>query len=200
MKKYLWLIDPGHGSNTPGKRSPVWGDGTQLLEWEFNRKIAALLIRLLQSEGFKYEVIVSENKDIPLSKRAKRANLIASKNKDYQCVYISIHGNAGPEKASGIEVFTSPGQTKSDKFATILLKELAKLGWKMRYDRYRDGDPDKEAKFTVLTKTSMPAVLSENGFYTNEQECKKMLSDEGQVNIALAHFKAIEYVEKTKAI
>ena len=31
------LLDNGHGCDTPGKRSPVWPDGRQLLEWEFNR-------------------------------------------------------------------------------------------------------------------------------------------------------------------
>ena len=33
------LLDNGHGCDTPGKRSPVWPDGRQLLEWEFNRDI-----------------------------------------------------------------------------------------------------------------------------------------------------------------
>lgn len=31
------LIDNGHGKETPGKRSPVWPDGSQLYEYEFNR-------------------------------------------------------------------------------------------------------------------------------------------------------------------
>ena len=30
-----------------------------------------------------------------------------------------------------------------------------------------DGDPDYEARFTVLVKTNMPAVLSENLFFDN---------------------------------
>lgn len=28
----LVVLDNGHGNNTPGKRSPVWDDGTQLYE------------------------------------------------------------------------------------------------------------------------------------------------------------------------
>ena len=35
----LIIIDEGHGRDTPGKRSPLWSDGTQLYEWEFNRFI-----------------------------------------------------------------------------------------------------------------------------------------------------------------
>lgn len=29
------ILDNGHGKETPGKRSPIWGDGSQLFEWEF---------------------------------------------------------------------------------------------------------------------------------------------------------------------
>ena len=38
------LLDNGHGGiingeyQTPGKRSPVWADGSQLFEGEFNRR------------------------------------------------------------------------------------------------------------------------------------------------------------------
>ena len=39
------ILDPGHGFNTEGKRSPVWEDGTQLFEWEFNRDIARAVKR-----------------------------------------------------------------------------------------------------------------------------------------------------------
>ena len=39
MQKILFILDPGHGINTPGKRSPVWGDGRQLFEHEFNKDV-----------------------------------------------------------------------------------------------------------------------------------------------------------------
>ena len=41
------LLDPGHGLNTPGKRSP---DGT-LLEAAYNREIAQLTLSQLQANG-----------------------------------------------------------------------------------------------------------------------------------------------------
>ena len=43
--KYIWILDNGHGGiingvyQTAGKRSPIWADGTQLFEGEFNRAI-----------------------------------------------------------------------------------------------------------------------------------------------------------------
>ena len=66
---------------------------------------------------------------------------------------------------------------------------------KMRTD-YSDGYADKEARFTVLTKTKMPAILTENFFFDNEADCKLMLSEQGQELIAIAHVKAIDKVIK----
>jgi hypothetical protein len=50
---YLWILDNGHGGmidgvyQTPGKRSPVWPDGTQLFEGEFNRAIVKRLLLMI---------------------------------------------------------------------------------------------------------------------------------------------------------
>ena len=37
--KSMVILDNGHGKETSGKRSPIWSDGSQLFEWEFNRDI-----------------------------------------------------------------------------------------------------------------------------------------------------------------
>lgn len=42
------LLDNGHGYDTPGKRSPIWPDGSQLFEWEFNRDIVSRIEILLK--------------------------------------------------------------------------------------------------------------------------------------------------------
>jgi hypothetical protein len=33
------VLDRGHGIDTPGKRSPIWKNDTQLIEWEFNQRV-----------------------------------------------------------------------------------------------------------------------------------------------------------------
>ncbi len=54
MKEFLFdsktfvILDNGHGIDTPGKRSPVWGDKLQLLEYEFNRDIVGKISNLLK--------------------------------------------------------------------------------------------------------------------------------------------------------
>jgi N-acetylmuramoyl-L-alanine amidase len=59
-----------------------------------------------------------------------------------------------------------------------------------------DGDPDKEAKFTVLMDTSMPAILSENFFMTNYRECHEILmSESGRDRVAKIHFEMIQQLE-----
>ena len=64
------LLDPGHGSDTPGKRSP---DG-RFREYAFNRDIAARVASELTSLGLNAENIVPELTDVPLKERASRIN------------------------------------------------------------------------------------------------------------------------------
>ena len=187
MKNKVFLLDPGHCEETPGKRSPVWDDGSQLLEWEFNRQIVQKICSLASKANIGFALLVKENSGVSLSNRVNRANRYAKMHPDVDCIYVSVHGNGfNNENANGIEVWTSPGQTKSDDIATIFYNEASKLGWKMRPDK-SDGDVDKESKFYVLVNTSMPAILTENGFYTNKKECKKMMSQKYQWKLAKAH-------------
>jgi N-acetylmuramoyl-L-alanine amidase len=182
------ILDPGHGHTTKGKSSPVWADGLQLHEWEFNRDVVRRIQRDLAQLGVKSVILVEEAFDIYLRVRAERANKIAGQFPG--SFLVSVHGNAGG--GEGWEVWTSPGETESDKLATKLY-ESAKYylnGFKMRHD-YADGDPDKESRFTILTKTTCPAVLTENLFYDNEKECRFMLSDIGKELIAKLHVDGI---------
>ena len=41
LRKMKIILDNGHGIDTPGKRSPIWADGSQLFEYEFNRAITS---------------------------------------------------------------------------------------------------------------------------------------------------------------
>ncbi len=144
--------------------------------------------------GIAHHILVPECEDISLEERCKRANELKS---DLPKVVISIHGNAaGVESANGYEVFTSPGRTQSDDFATIFYHKAQELTHlKMRQD-FSDGDPDKESRFYILIHTAMPCILTESGFYTNPNECRRMLSDAFRDTVALAHFEAILHIEK----
>lgn len=201
---YLWIFDNGHGGmidgvyQTPGKRSPVWPDGTQLFEGEFNRAIVDRLMAKCEANGIDAINLVDTPKDISLTERVNTANRLA-KSSEKPCIYVSIHADAfSDESANGWSVYTSPGTTKSDGIATILFEKAARefTGEYMRSDKYSDGDVDKEAKFTVLMDTNMPAILSENFFMTNSSNCHKyLLSEEGRDRVAKVHFQMIQQVE-----
>jgi N-acetylmuramoyl-L-alanine amidase len=96
---------------------------------------------------------------------------------------LSIHSNAGG--GTGFEVFTSPGQTKSDKVANVFCDNYKRFfpDFKFRAG-YADGDADKEADFYVLRKTDCPALLVENLFFDNRSEAEFLLSESGQRQIA----------------
>ena len=184
------LLDAGHGIDTAGKRSPVWSDGSQLFEYEFNRDIVKRIADELDEIGIEYVIICPEQLDISLSERVARANAVAQ---NYNSLFISVHANAGG--GTGWEIFTSIGETKSDAYATVFAKEaMSKLpGWKIRKDT-TDGDDDKEANFYVLKNTICPAVLTENFFMDSEKDCRFIMSEEGRNTIALLHVNAIKKI------
>lgn len=188
------LLDNGHGKETAGKRSPIWSDGSQLFEWEFNRDIVRRIAEKLQADGIPYRVLVPEENDISLTERARRANEYA-KEFNGKAYVLSIHANAGG--GTGWEVYTSPGQTPSDAIATVFFEEAGREfvpdGWRMRSD-YSDGDPDKEANFAILTKTTCPAILTENFFMDTEKDCRFIMSEDGRERIANMHVAAIKRV------
>lgn len=194
--KPIVLLDNGHGKETAGKRSPIWSDGSQLFEWEFNRDIVRRIAEKLQADGVPYRILVPEENDISLSERVKRANEIAKENNGKVYV-LSVHANAGG--GTGWEVYTSPGETKADAIATVFAEEAQRVfvpdGWRMRFD-YADGDPDKESAFYILKHTSCPAIVTENFFMDTEKDCRFIMSDDGREQIADMHVAAIKRVVK----
>ena len=191
----LVLIDEGHGNNTPDKRSPIWENGTQLFEWEFNRFVGDSFTKLLNLGKISNIKILTEIEDISLPERKERIMKLYTEYKDKYFVYlVSIHGNDFHlESVNGIEVFTSHENDDSDWIADVYLKSLSKLGRKMRYDE-SDGDLDKEANFSIL-RTICPSILTENGFYTNEKECAYMMSLQGRNEISYRHYEAAKTIE-----
>lgn len=195
--RYLWILDNGHGKKTKGKRSPKWEDGKQVLEYELNRGIVKKIIESLEKKGVKYHNLVpEENVGNILKTRVARANALNEKS-DLPPVYISIHSNAGPEdqpgnwsSAEGIETWYYRTSLNGRKIAKVFQKNLiSKTGWLNR--GVRTG-----MAFYVIKYTSMPAILTENGFFNNKKEGRKLLEEETRQLIADAHVNAIMEIEK----
>ncbi|WP_075341844.1 N-acetylmuramoyl-L-alanine amidase [Tenacibaculum agarivorans] len=191
------LLDNGHGGlingkyQTPGKRKD-WGADGIIYEGEFNRAIVGGIIEELTKLKIPYINIAPEYRDVRLETRMIRANKYANS----PCFYLSLHSNAGG--GHGSEIFTSPGNTKSDKIATIFGQEFKKEfpNRRLRTD-FSDGDLDKERRFYVLTRTKMPAILTESFFMDNKEEFKTLLNTrEGRQRIVNYHVQAIVRTKK----
>jgi N-acetylmuramoyl-L-alanine amidase len=198
MKDVTIILDNGHGGLSAGTYKALAGgrfhtfeDGTTIYEGEFNRYIVTGICMELTKLGIKYINLVPEYNDITLATRVNRANKF-NKNKSF---LISVHANAGG--GTGFEVFTSVGQTKSDKIADVFAKEfqLEFPSERLRSDPWGDADLDKERNFHILKYTRMPAILTENFFMDTERECKDyLLSREGRNRIIDFHVRAIRKV------
>ena len=189
----LILIDPGHGIDTPGKRSP---DG-KFLEYLWNRQIADLLLDRFIIMGIDASLVVTETNDISLSTRVQRVNKVCSKVGASNVILLSIHSNAAGDgskwmSAQGWSCYTSKGESKSDLIAECLYDAFeAEFAEKKIRKDMSDGDRDWEENFYVLQKSKCPAVLLENFFYDNRDECAWLLKDETKERIADAIVKGI---------
>lgn len=208
MNDVMVIIDPGHGSDTPGKRSPKTKNGEIFYEYQFNRSVANKLKSLLDANNIDTMLTVNDDKDLRLSERAQIAIEYAKSNPNKSCIFISIHSNAAGsdgkwKNAKGWSVYTTKGNTESDVLAESLYKaaDTCFTDRKIRKEK-SDGDPDYESDFTViyLTDKYMPAVLVENFFYDNEEECEFLLKEENQERIAQCLFIGITYFIANKII
>lgn len=193
------LIDAGHGIDTPGKRSP---DGS-FKEYLWNRQVSDLILEGLISAGIDASLVVTETNDVTLRNRVNRVNTICNQVGAGNVLLVSIHSNAAGNgsswmNAKGWSCYTSKGQTRSDLVADALYAsfEAEFTDRKIRKDM-SDGDKDWEENFYVLSKSRCPAVLIENFFYDNREECAWLLQEENKRRIADATIRGIiNYLER----
>ena len=199
------LVESGHGgiSNgiylTSGKQSPEWADGLKIYEGYSCKLLATNLVASLLDADIDAFLLNSEPYDYSNIARAEKVNNWL--RLDNRIILVSIHHNAQNVPhgkniyidkqglrgymsvedggATGIEIFTSVGKTKSDLIADYIYVELKNEfpELKFRCD-WSDGDADKEANFTVLTATNCPAVLIEFMFMTTYTDCIIIASKE----------------------
>ncbi len=197
--RYMWCIDHGHGSLSPGKRSPQLPDGRQLIEYAFNRDITSRIFSQLDQLGVAYFNVIPETEvGNLLTERVDRANSLSTA---LPKVYLSIHGNAGPaaslasftdDRIRGIETWYYHGSSKGRKLAAVFQRHLvATTGMANRHLRSK-----VTSQFYVLRASRMPAVLTENGFYNNRFDLEIMLTDAFRQQVADAHIAAIMEIER----
>lgn len=177
------VIDAGHNySDTWQKMSPKKEDGTRFYEYQSNRRIARKLSMELDKLGVEYTYTIhpDDRNDMSLQNRVGKANAVAYKEGKDNVLFISLHSDAlgTAEKwydANGYSIFTSVGDTKSDKYAKVF-EEVAKEKLEPCKKKVRGL---YEKNFYVLKHTICPAILLEQLFYSNKEDLEFLESDEG---------------------
>lgn len=172
MAELTFLIDKGHGGllngvyQTAPKKMYRHSNGEMAYEGVINRQYGNRVIDLMKKKNMRVIDIVPTELDVDLDARVDIINTYCREYGKNNCLLISLHMNAG--KGSGFEIWTSPGATKSDQYATMFM-EFYKDSFsqhKLRKDE-TDGDADKESAFYILVNSKCPAILPEWLFFDN---------------------------------
>lgn len=194
MRNTKIILDPAHGEEVAGKRSP---DG-KFREYKWSRETLLFLTNALKAQGFEVISTNPTNTEIGLTNRANKANSIPGKK-----IFISLHSNAAGNgvdwmAARGYSVYTTKGKTNSDTMAEIIMKQfmLDFPELKSRPDK-SDGDLDQEENFTVILKADCPAVLIEWLFQDNKEDVEILLNPEYNKKLVKSLVTAIIKIDET---
>lgn len=198
----LIMIDNGHGSNTSGKRSPIFDDGeTQLFEYAYTREIAKRVIEELTSQGYMCYLVTPEETDVPLSRRVARANAMHSKMRQQgkTSFLISIHNNAaqngGWANASGWSVFISPNASQNSKNLAGFLHDTT-ASMKLKTRKPLPSQKYWVSNLYICKNTNCPCVLTENFFMDSKKDSAYLMSEKGKQDVVDIHVNAIkDYIE-----
>lgn len=190
--KFVLILDNGHGAETPGKCSP----DRRLLEYLWARQEVSLIAAKARAAGIRTEIIVPETKDISLSERCRRVNVIAKKYGIRNCLFISVHINAAPpvdgrwHSATGWSVWVAGNASQnSRRFARLIYDEAAARG--LKGNRAVPAAHYWEANFKVIRDVACPSVLTENLFQDSQKEVEYLLSETGRNTLAQIHVDAV---------
>lgn len=193
-KNIVVILDPAHGADVKGKCSP----DKKHREYRWSRERVKNLTLMLTNLG--YEVFVTTD-SINEPGLSKRKNFATQVRKGATKLLLSLHNNAAGDgskwmSARGVEVYTSPGVTKSDTCAEYILGQFKKdfPEMKIRYNRDVKLERDKEAKFTVLMGAGYMGILVEWLFQDNKNDVELLMDSETNRKFESSIVEAIENI------
>jgi N-acetylmuramoyl-L-alanine amidase len=148
------VIDPGHGGPDPGAVGI-----NRIFEKEIVLDIGLQVARILEQQGVTVVMTRSSDIDLELQPRidiAERANA---------SVFVSIHSNAismSRPDVNGLETYYyDSGAALAQSVHQSILEDVPIADRRVR-----------QARFFVIRKTSMPAILIETGFVTGADDAR----------------------------
>ncbi|MEI6351181.1 MAG: N-acetylmuramoyl-L-alanine amidase [Verrucomicrobiota bacterium] len=145
------VIDAGHGGHDRGGIP-----GQQIAEKTLTLDVAQRLRTILREAGLRTVMTRNDDHFISLQKRVEIAN--AQRN----AIFVSVHFNSAKRHgADGLETYyyAKSGMNLASRIQARLVRVYA-----------TENRGIKRARFFVLRKTKIPAVLAECGFLTNGHE------------------------------
>lgn len=185
VQKQKIIIDAGHGGEDGGASV---GD---VLEKDINLRIALILRDMLTANGF--DVTMVRDSDISVysdgadslseKKTSDLYNRVDLFNKDENNLVVSIHQNKFDNaKYSGAQVFYSKNHSESQELAEKIRNAVVLL---LQPDNTRELKPATKDIF-ILDKATVPAVIVECGFLSNDEEREKLITTDYQKKMAYA--------------
>ena len=170
-------IDPGHGGLDPGS---IYKD---TYEKDINLKICLKLKKNLETMGA--TVYLTRYDDYDLStpntgsrKKSDLNNRVRLMNDSNADMYISIHLNAtNSKKWYGAQVFYDDVNPENKKIAQIMQEEL-------KNNLNTNREIDEISKMLLNRKVTIPGVLIEVGFLSNDNERYLLKKDDYQEKVS----------------
>ncbi len=215
QRKYIVVIDPGHGGHDPG------AEDFGIKEKYITLDIARELKQQLEATG-RYKVYLTRNRDVYITLQ-KRVEISRDLHAD---LFISIHANKYDHKYVRGALIFSFSEKASDKETQLLADSENNAGYIAGVDmsaqspdvanilidlamrekmnesnmfanmlirsfgshdiRLLMPNPHRSANFVVLRAPDVPAVLIETGFISNPHEAKLLASSAFQDRMAAA--------------
>ena len=195
LERPIVVLDAGHGGMDGGCVSV-----NNKCEKDINLNIMLSLRDMMKIMGYQPVCTRETDKSIHdegiegLSKQKKSdmENRLALINKYENAIAVSIHQNQFTDgKYNGAQMFYSPKVQGSEKLADIMQKKfVANLQPDNKREIKSVGD-----ELYLLDNAKCPAVMIECGFLSNNEEAKKLESEEYQKQVAFTIFSGISDYE-----
>lgn len=180
----LIVIDAGHGGEDGGAVSE-----SGVMEKDINLDIALYLRDFFLQGGFEVLMIRQDDRSVhddnAATLREKKVSDIHNRsavcNSSENNIYISIHQNKfSQSKYSGAQVFYSENSPLSELLAENIRLSIKSLLQKDNERKIKSADKS----IYILDKATVPCVLVECGFLSNERELSLLTSDDYKQSIA----------------
>lgn len=176
------MIDAGHGGNDAGAVAKDEDGNVIAMEKDFNLDVALRVQKILEKN--KVEVKMIRTKDVYVD--FQQVGSIA--NDAGTTLFVSIHTNSAvANNANGIETWAYL-ESNASSLNGMTGKRLAEIVQKKLIEKTDAADRGiKNGKsLAVIKTTSMPAILVEMGFISNEEDCEKLMTESYRQKIAEA--------------